>query len=72
MLLQSHAFAWKSKIDLNYALHLQSLCGPAMSELGYASIGSQAERDSDHFQVMTKTRAQVWPEWDKYAQDEEP
>ncbi len=43
-----------------------------MDALGYVAVDTAEERDDlEGFRVVTKTRQQVWPEWQKYAENEE-
>ena len=53
------AFAWKSKIDLQYLQHIQGLCFKPMEKLGYNLIKDQMERDDQEFQVLNKSAMDI-------------
>ena len=53
------AFAWKSKIDLQYLQHIQGLCFKPMEKLGYNLIKDQTERDDQEFQVLNKSAMDI-------------
>ena len=55
------AFAWKAKMDINYIHKIQDSCHDPMKKLGYNFIKSPAERDNPDFDIVIKTKEDVWP-----------
>lgn len=61
----SHAFSWLAP-DSGLATveleRVQRLCRPAMEDLGYRPLRSEADRSpAGAFAALTKSRGEVWP-----------
>ena len=70
--LQAHAFSWRSRLDLTFIRHVQDICRSPMQALGYVAVENAQQRDDEEgFEVVDKTREEVWPEWKKYGRKQQ-
>ena len=55
------AFAWKDKMDINYIYKIQDSCHSSMQKLGYNFIKKPEQREDPDFDLVVKTKDEVWP-----------
>lgn len=55
------AFAWKSKLKLDYMQDLQGFCQKPMAILGYNLVVSKRDKFNKDFPVVIKTKCDLWP-----------
>lgn len=58
------AFAWRTKMDINYINRIQKFCDVPMTKAGYRLIDNVEQRDDPDFHVISKTAEEVWP-WER-------